>query len=239
MHHPNKCVVLCPYHHNIEIPTSDGLNVLAAQGYQVRRMGGCSAIDAARNEMAADACKDGFEDMLWVDSDIVFNPNDVKVLADHQLPIICGAYVKKDRSNFAHNFSTMDKVAFGKNGGLVQLNSCGFGFVLVKTAVFDIMKSKLKLPYYVRTNREFGYPWFQPMIVTEHDVNYYLSEDYAFCWRARQCNFNVMCDTRVMVGHIGQYVFSIADLAHMIMSKNDVASNSGLTYESMADCTVE
>lgn len=35
----------------------------------------------------------------------------------------------------------------------------------------------------------------------------YLSEDYAFCYRAKKIGYKVWADTTIRVGHIGQSVF--------------------------------
>jgi hypothetical protein len=36
---------------------------------------------------------------------------------------------------------------------------------------------------------------------------WYLGEDYAFCERARQCDISIVGDTRIRLGHIGNYTF--------------------------------
>ena len=46
---------------------------------------GYSAVDAARNQMASDALGQGFAELMWIDSDIVFEPDAVERLRGHNL----------------------------------------------------------------------------------------------------------------------------------------------------------
>lgn len=31
-------------------------------------------------------------------------------------------------------------------------------------------------------------------------------EDVAFCWRARQCGYDIWCDSDIELGHVGSFV---------------------------------
>jgi len=75
---PRKCVILVPFLGYIHQECDDGLKELERRGYAVRRVGGYAAIDQARNQMASDALRDGFEETLWIDSDIGFDPDSVE-----------------------------------------------------------------------------------------------------------------------------------------------------------------
>ena len=89
---PRRCVVLVPYTGSIEPECEDGLKELERRGYPVRRVRGFAAVDQARNQLATDAMIDGFEETLWIDSDIGFHPDAVDRLRSHQQPIVCGIY---------------------------------------------------------------------------------------------------------------------------------------------------
>ena len=87
---PRKCAVLVPFTGTIHPECEAGLKALECQGYQVRRVPGYAAIDQARNQMATDALRDGFDETMWIDSDIVFDPEAVDQLRSHDLPLVCG-----------------------------------------------------------------------------------------------------------------------------------------------------
>ena len=102
---PSACVVLVPVGGAIEAGCDDALRELERRGYAVRRVRGYSAVDAARNQMATDALAAGFDELMWIDSDVVFDPDDVDRLRAHDRPFTCGIYPKKGPRQFACEFA--------------------------------------------------------------------------------------------------------------------------------------
>ncbi len=77
---PSSCVVLVPVGSHIEPQTENALRELERRGYPVWRSFGCSAIDFARSRLATQALSQGFAETLWIDADIVFDPDEVERL---------------------------------------------------------------------------------------------------------------------------------------------------------------
>src|SRR5690606_20314634 len=70
---------------------------------------------------------------------------------------------------------------------------------------------RLELPV---CNQRFGsllVPYFQPLVVPEPGGFWSLSEDYAFCERARRVGFSVVADTRIRLWHVGAYRYGWED----------------------------
>ena len=65
----SRCVVLVPVGGALDPDCEDALRELERRGYAVWRVRGYSAIDAARNQMASDALAQGFDELMWIDSD--------------------------------------------------------------------------------------------------------------------------------------------------------------------------
>ena len=126
------CVILVPVVGAIDPGCEDGLRELERRGYAVWRVRGYSALDAARNQMANDALAQGFDELMWIDTDIVFDPDDVEKLRRHDLPLVCGIYPKKACRQFACSFLPRTRqVVFGTSrGGAIEVLYGGFGFVL-------------------------------------------------------------------------------------------------------------
>src|SRR5690242_2909559 len=194
MLHTSRCVILVPVASAIEPGCEDALRELERRGYAVWRVRGYSAIDAARNQMASDALAQGFDELMWIDRDIVFDPDDVDKLRRHDLPLVCGIYPKKGCRQFASAFLPETRqISFGVHGGLVELLYCGFGFVHTRRVVYEAVQRELRLP--VCNQRFKGLPltpYFAPLIVGEGEQAWYLAEDYSFCERARRCGFRIM-----------------------------------------------
>ena len=114
---PRRCVVLVPFSGFIHQECESALKELERRGYKVRRVGGYAAIDQGRNQMSTDALLDGFEETLWIDSDVGFNPDDVEKLRSHPHPIVCGIYPQKGKQALAcHIAMGTPRMTFGQQG---------------------------------------------------------------------------------------------------------------------------
>ena len=211
----HRPIVLVPYLTHIEPACETGLRALEARGMTVRRYASTAAIDRSRCEAATAALGDGFDELIWIDSDIAFNPDDVDRLRAHDLPIVAGVYAKKGQPSFAAYFEPgTPTLQLGAGGGPMRARYVGFGFVCTRRQVFDDMQTQFSLPF---CNTRFGapaVPYFLPMVIEDAALPggyWYLGEDYAFCERARRVGHEVMIDTTIRLGHIGAYHYGWED----------------------------
>jgi hypothetical protein len=207
----SEVFVLVPYMTHIEHECEQALRQLEAEGVRVVRRGGCSAIDVARNEMASEALHDGAEAILFVDSDIGFNPEDALKLIDRPEPVISGVYAKKGMREMASVFAEgTTEVLFGVDAtGPYPLRYAATGFLRIRTSVLRRMIEELELPL---CNTHWGrgfWPFFQPMIVP-HEGNkcHYLGEDWAFSYRLGQIGITPLADTSIRLWHWGRYGYT-------------------------------
>ena len=222
---PGRCVVLVPFQGRIVSKCQAGLLELERRGYVVRRVEGYSAIDQARNQMSSDALADGFDETLWIDSDVGFEPNDVEKLRRQGLPLTCGIYPKKGKRELAiHILPGTERLRFGVHGGLHEILYGGMGFLHVRREVYETIARQLELPVCNEHSGRPLWPFFQPLIrsaprqageVADPEAarkgHWYLAEDYAFCHRARQCGIPIIADTTIRLWHIGDYGYSWED----------------------------
>lgn len=207
----NQCVILVPVQSHIERACEDGLRELERRGYPVWRIYGFAAIDQARNRLAYQAVEErGYAETFWIDSDIGFNADDVDRVRSHDLPLCSVIYPKKGSRAIASRVLPETKsILFGKNGGLIEIMYAATGFLHVRAEVYRTIQRQLALPV---CNQRFGQltvPYFQPLVLPDgRDQHLYLAEDYAFCERARQCDYKIMADTVPRLSHIGTYGFS-------------------------------
>jgi len=214
-----SCVVLVPVAHSIELGCETGLRELESRGYEVRRVRGYAAIDQCRSQLATDALADGFDELLWIDSDIAFDADDVERLRQHQLPLACAIYPKKGRKEIAcHVLPGTESLTFGASGGLVEILYAGAGFLHTRRSVFEAIQRTQGLPICNRRDARPLIPWFMPMVKPDigdsqdGDQGYwYLAEDFAFCERARRAGFGIFADTRIRLGHCGSYEYRWED----------------------------
>lgn len=207
-----RCVVLVPYATHIEPACDHNLRELEARGYEVRRYPSSAAVDRTRCDMASAALAEGADELMWIDSDIAFDPAAVDRLRAHDLPLVAGVYPKKGVQDFAmHLEPGTEELVVGDGGGLHDVRYVGAGFLLIQRIVFDDVQRHFSLPV---CNAQFGLPsvpYFLPMVIAESGGYWYLGEDYAFCERARQAGHKIVVDTTIRLGHIGKYTYGWED----------------------------
>jgi hypothetical protein len=208
----SRCIVLVPVGGAIDPGCEEALRELERRGYAVWRLRSDAAIDAARNQMANDALAQRFDELMWIDSDIVFDPDDVDKLRRHDLPLVCGIYPKKACRQFACAFLPESRqVAFGVRGGLTEILYCGFGFVHTHRLLYETMQQQLGLTVCNQRFQAPLLPFFTPLIAGEGEQAWLLGEDYSFCERARRCGFRILADTFIRLWHVGSYRYGWED----------------------------
>ncbi|HEV3436333.1 MAG TPA: class I SAM-dependent methyltransferase [Gemmata sp.] len=209
-----QAVVLVPHMNGIEWECEHALRQLESAGVRVVRKGGCSAIDVARNELASDAIHEGAEAMLFVDSDIGFDPADALRLLARPEPVAAGVYPKKGMRELASVFAEgVKEVLFGPEvPGPYPLKYAATGFLRIKAGVLRQMIAELRLPL---CNTHWGrgvWPFFQPLIVPQGTEKWhYLGEDWAFSHRLGQIGVTPIADTSIRLWHWGRYSFGWED----------------------------
>jgi GT2 family glycosyltransferase len=141
-----------------------------------------------------------YDYMMWIDSDIVFTPQQFQKLLDHKENIVSGLYLMDGGQAYA-TVQHWDEDYFQKNGNFHFMTNSdvekmkqyktfpvvytGFGFMLIKRGVFESMK----------------YPWFRPEFVNIRGSKDFTMEDVAWCREANRLEYQVLIDPSVIVGH--------------------------------------
>jgi len=154
-----------------------------------------------RNQKPFDG-KMTYDYMVWIDSDILFNYDQVMKLISLNKDIAAGLYVMEDGQNFAA-VRNWDEEYFAKNGTFqfihrdelkdqkdpVEVCYSGMGLFVVKNGVFESLE----------------YPWFRPIFhdlsKDGRDIYDFASEDAALCLRLREKGYKIVIDPTVVVGH--------------------------------------
>ncbi len=108
-----KPVVLVPYYSVIEKECEEGLRSLVKAGVALSRFS-LSAIDLLRSAMLSHAFRNGYDQFLFIDADIGFDPGDALRLLARPDPVVAGVYVHNKGRDFAGTFGPgVDRVVFG------------------------------------------------------------------------------------------------------------------------------
>lgn len=134
-----------------------------------------------------------YKKLMWIDSDIAWEPEDVLRLYDSDKDIISGAYMAASgqvmwQKKALGAFYSIPEVLDMKE--VTEIEGTGFGFVCIKYGVFESLSR----------------PWFQStegkvnVNNTEYKFNI-IGEDLSFCERVRQVGFKIYADPNVKVTH--------------------------------------
>ena len=188
-------------------------------------------IARARSQIATDFLElSDCDALLFIDDDIIFNPEDAVKLADFcekTEEIVCGAYVtKSDPPQLACRLYDNQRVLFHAAEKPVEILYAAGGFTMIHRKVFENMKRKLFLCFAGSKSQKAFYPFFIPMakrvssIINLFKKEWeYLSEDFAFCDRARQDGNKIWLDPSVRLEHVGPYRYSLEDLERFSVEK--------------------
>ena len=171
-------------------------------------MGNESLIPRARNNLAGKFLHNtNATHLMFIDSDIRFNPTDIIKLLTADKDICCGAYpVKQMPPQLVINDLTNGEL----EGDLVEVNTAGTGFMLIKRDVFNKMIDnfpKTKYSDNVGLGAQYN-PYLYALFDTDiSEEGYYLSEDWTFCLRWRSIGGKVWIHKGIDLGHVGTYEY--------------------------------
>lgn len=161
-----------------------------------------SLVYNARNNLARQAIKAEADWVLWLDSDMVFSPDFLqrmlKVCTENDIDFLTALCFRRKPPYTPTLFDRLEKVDKGASytalmsvpDGRFKVGGCGFAGVLLSTDVLLSVAAK------------FNGRMFDPIDG--------MGEDVSFCWRARQCGYDIWCDSDIDMGHVGQTIVTRA-----------------------------
>ena len=191
------------------VPTRFMTSLLA-----MRRVGDCSLVAHmnsliydARNQTAREAVKEEFDRVLWLDSDMEFEPDLMERLSarlDEGRDFVSGLYFKRkpphepviyrelgirDRDDGKQEAYAAPYTDYPESG-VFEVEACGFGAVMTTVKMLRDLTERYGLPFTPETG---------------------FSEDISFCLRAQETGYRIWCDSGIRAGHIGTKVYGEED----------------------------
>lgn len=165
-----------------------------------------SLVYDGRNILADTAVREGFDRVLWLDSDMVFDPYLFLRLSEHLdlgREMISGLYVSRKapihpviyksirRDPLDNGFLPVaEAYSDYPRDSLFPVAGCGFGAVMMTTELLRRLQAAYGLPF-------TPLPGF--------------GEDLSFCLRVRELNAEIWCDSSIKLGHAGMAIYTEAE----------------------------
>ena len=165
-----------------------------------------SLVYDARNCLAKKACEEGYDRIMWIDSDMVFEPDLFERLSarlDEGFDFITGLYFSRRMPIIPMIYSEV--ACYLKDGrqiptsveyrdypkdSLFKVQGCGFGGCMMITKMVLDLAEKYGLP-------------FSPILG--------FGEDLSFCQRATQAGYDLYCDSSIKLGHMSHCIVQETD----------------------------
>lgn len=147
-----------------------------------------SLVHVAREQAADTAIKGGYDALLFLDDDMVFEPNVVDVMLEANEPVVSAPCFKR-----AYPYEPCFYEAIELNGNALKAHPCklrempdkpfrvasaGTACMMIRTNVFEKLKR----------------PWFLPLP--------YSGEDLTFCMRLAKEKIGIVVQPKARVGHL-------------------------------------
>ncbi len=204
---------------DISVATLMGVMDLKARNYNFAwRVKGGGGYARTRNVLAYDFLKEKKAPyMIILDRDIKFTRWDIdKLLEDMKegYHLIGGCYPIKDGTRLATcGYVNVD-------GGINEVEWLATGFGAISRELLEKMVDELKLPLLQEGEWSESYPFFEDHAAKDKNGRWmFLSEDYAFCEKARKVGVKPYLDTKIQVGHIGNKLYTVKDVMHSVNTK--------------------
>lgn len=176
--------------------------------FKIKRRSQDALIGRSRSRVATEFMFGDYGDaLLFVDTDIVFTPDDVKQLLEATVDhgIVAGGYIMKDGKNFANRGWEPMK----PDGAIHDVEYVSTGFLAIRRDALEQIQEKLDLPLlHIGWADKECYPFFESGRDRTNRHDFYLSEDWDFCDKAREAGLRVYWHTGVLVGHLKRVILT-------------------------------
>jgi hypothetical protein len=203
----------------------------------VDMIGNESLVHRARNILCARFVKSEATHIMWIDSDIIFNPDSVLKLLNHKKGVISAAYGKKAiqwnavEKRLAHvqdptkltDQQIMDMgIDYNINippgqetrieNNVAKVLDAATGFLLIERQVIESMYEHYRDTLLCRNDIQSSGKYIPEYValfdcMIDKTSGRYLSEDYAFSRRWQEMGGDIWLDFSIPLGHVGSHQF--------------------------------
>ena len=165
-----------------------------------------TAIDSPGHNYDTNSIASGkytYDVIVWIDSDIEWTAEDFKNLVSSDKEVISGLYQLDWAGSVAVGYpnrigtpTRVNKVEFLLHDEPIEVGGVGFGFVAMKSGVFESIPR----------------PWFligKVLWKEGEDLRVNLGEDYSWCERAKVAGYTIWVDPNIKVKHHKETVYEV------------------------------
>ena len=179
---------------------------------------GDALVSRSRSIVASSFLRSDCDVLMTIDSDIWFRTEDALKLVKEcreGRPLVGALYMTRNINTEPAMILPDGRLLFHAGAKPVQVPFLSTGFMCVHRKVFEQVKNTLPLCHQQWNDRGEDtsfWPFYMPFCIPwEGDGYLYLSEDWAFCQRAKQEGYTCWLDPSIRLGHYGEQMFTLED----------------------------
>lgn len=157
-------------------------------------------VQRARNDIVKLALDSNVDDLVFIDTDVDWNPQDFFKLLDHDVDIVGGVYPKKgDIEQYPVSLEDGKDILDIDKNGLVEVKGLPTGFMrITKKALQEIWNASSEY-----TEPHKPEPIRMCFNVTINSKNELVSEDISFCEKWKELGGQLYFDPTINLSHVG------------------------------------
>ena len=187
-----------------------------------------SLITRARNYIADQFLNSNHTHLMFIDGDIQFPSNSIRMLLNTEKDFVCASYPKKlidwnnikRKMHFSKNEGDLKKLGSSyvltyvdsnniptpDENNLIEVKQSGTGFMLLSKRVFEVLYNKM--PKTRGSNFGNLNNWYTEFFKTDiAEDGVFQSEDWFFCNEWIKCNEKIFLKLDISLNHYGSYLY--------------------------------
>lgn len=163
-------------------------------------------VDDARNGMVHAFLESDCTDMVFIDADVAFRPENLLRLVQHDAELVAGVYPKKqDPAEFP--VLPLGGERWARPDGLVEVAGAPTGFMRIARATIEKLVEAHKDRHFYPQGPTDGRP--HPILFERTlEESRRWSGDYSFCRKWRAIGGKVLIDPEMDFGHVGSFAWT-------------------------------
>lgn len=224
-----KLFIGVPIYHNVDPHYHACMGELRqcnqANGITIYEHVGDSLVSRARNHITRKFLESDCTDLLFIDSDLVFDLRQIQRIMSHDEDMVAGIYFKKSEGSPQMVNNLFPQVQFQENG-LMEGKYAGTGFLRIKRRVFELMIQEFgKDIWYMldpdHKQKEYDF-WHCGRYIYPDGLVRYLSEDWWFCQRWLDIGGKLWIDRNIVLKHSGNAIYPLSYQEQVIFNRPTV-----------------
>jgi hypothetical protein len=171
-------------------------------------------VDDGRNRLVAEFLKTDADDLVFIDTDVRFDPEDLVRILLHDQDVVAGIYpLKQDQEEFPVHWLPNAEI-WADAAGLIEVEGVSTGFLRIRRHVLEKLYAKVP-KFQVRQGKEICPLIFERSM--EGLTRW--GGDYEFCRKWRDMGGKIHVDPEMTFGHAGLYEWK-GSLGHHLRKVN-------------------